>query len=503
MYILLLAYYKRKDVVAQIGLDGHGSIYPDSDVILCSQHETFTRVSVSPTSSPPDSPRSCSPHAGPTRALSPQVCSTQTLPPQVGSTQTLSPPTERARPLVVEDNPRVHKLTLHPRHTRVLVDLLCSSKVYRESFSSFWSRSDTTAPPLPDNASRDVVLRIRMTKPVVRFIDYESCYIINKILWEFIELDDALHWLSTLGGAFSNLGEHSQGFAEKAGENAWKQLVVAQKYGDKTVIAKCWLFIAMSCMQRREFEKSRTIVKRIFKQMQAKGVRDLVGSSKIRTICRGIWARLLYEIKQHQAGLAGDIEIECKFQVPSDCASKLENLGAKKLKTITLVDSYLDTVDYSLIKRDNWLRFRGGVLELKCPEPSIKHTTNTVYRELTDVSAIESVVGSPVPKSADNLPVGWRILARVICERDVWSYGGVGLTVDRLEDGYSIGELEMVVNDKSQVDSAQLGIDRLAEQLGFTKQTAGKLNHYLRSHDPEAFKILQDLNDQKKVLDTR
>ena len=30
------------------------------------------------------------------------------------------------------------------------------------------------------------------------------------MLWEYIELDDALHWLSTLGGAFSNLGEHSQ-----------------------------------------------------------------------------------------------------------------------------------------------------------------------------------------------------------------------------------------------------------------------------------------------------
>ncbi len=26
----------------------------------------------------------------------------------------------------------------------------------------------------------------------------------------YIELEDALHWLSTLGGAFSNLGEHNQ-----------------------------------------------------------------------------------------------------------------------------------------------------------------------------------------------------------------------------------------------------------------------------------------------------
>jgi hypothetical protein len=33
---------------------------------------------------------------------------------------------------------------------------------------------------------------------------------LSQVLWMYIELEDALHWLSTLGGAFSNLGEHSQ-----------------------------------------------------------------------------------------------------------------------------------------------------------------------------------------------------------------------------------------------------------------------------------------------------
>ena len=31
-------------------------------------------------------------------------------------------------------------------------------------------------------------------------------------LEERIELEDAMHWLSTLGGAYSNLGEHSLAF---------------------------------------------------------------------------------------------------------------------------------------------------------------------------------------------------------------------------------------------------------------------------------------------------
>jgi hypothetical protein len=34
-------------------------------------------------------------------------------------------------------------------------------------------------------------------------------------LWEQIELEDALHWLSTLGGAYSNLGERSLDFVSQ------------------------------------------------------------------------------------------------------------------------------------------------------------------------------------------------------------------------------------------------------------------------------------------------
>ena len=31
-------------------------------------------------------------------------------------------------------------------------------------------------------------------------------------VWDQVELEDALHWLSTLGGAYSNLGDHSMDF---------------------------------------------------------------------------------------------------------------------------------------------------------------------------------------------------------------------------------------------------------------------------------------------------
>ena len=43
-------------------------------------------------------------------------------------------------------------------------------------------------------------------------IVYPRCRLCSCLLWRAIEFEDALHWLSTLGGAFSNLGEGSYNF---------------------------------------------------------------------------------------------------------------------------------------------------------------------------------------------------------------------------------------------------------------------------------------------------
>ena len=48
--------------------------------------------------------------------------------------------------------------------------------------------------------------------PILALIDYKSCDITFQSVWLQVELEDALHWLSTLGGAYSNLGDHSLEF---------------------------------------------------------------------------------------------------------------------------------------------------------------------------------------------------------------------------------------------------------------------------------------------------
>ena len=57
-----------------------------------------------------------------------------------------------------------------------------------------------------------VELAIALLKVCDLMLKHFSCDLVGCKLWESIEREDALHWLSTLGGAFSNLGEHSLKF---------------------------------------------------------------------------------------------------------------------------------------------------------------------------------------------------------------------------------------------------------------------------------------------------
>ncbi|XP_059091898.1 uncharacterized protein LOC131887332 [Tigriopus californicus] len=126
------------------------------------------------------------------------------------------------------------------------------------------------------------------------FFDLASSRLVNGILWEAIELDDALHWLSTLGGAYSNLGEHSHSFALRAGQNAWNQMRIALRSMDPSVILKCWLFMAMSLMQLQQLRRSKLIIRNVLQYNRDRGqLEDL----RVNSMCQGIWSRLKFQYR--------------------------------------------------------------------------------------------------------------------------------------------------------------------------------------------------------------
>ncbi|XP_023345295.1 uncharacterized protein LOC111714423 isoform X2 [Eurytemora carolleeae] len=382
MDLIIQASYISDVLVDQLVMNSRGQLYADTAVLSCNQIQTFTAVNISP----PSSPRSGSP--------APRGDGSPILFPAEPST---------AQPILLSEDTQIQNLVMDPEHASALFDLISKSDIYRRKFCRFWTRRGIrNISPLAKRDDPNMILKIKLHLPAVRTVDYFGCHISNKLLWEFIELEDALHWLSTLGGAFSNLGEHRQEFAVRAGENAMKQLAVAMKFGDKTVIAKCWLFVAMSSMQQGKYSTSATIIKRVFKQTKAKGMRELAGTAKIVTICRGIWARLVYEANKDQSSsvpMCEELEVEFKFQVSSEYTNiMLEKIGAQQIKTSRFTDVYIDRQGLQLLKKDHWLRFRDGKVELKCPVKNIHHlNSNSTYRELKDVRSINEELGIKLP----------------------------------------------------------------------------------------------------------
>ena len=143
-------------------------------------------------------------------------------------------------------------------------------------------------------------LNIYLQAPIDTSVDYKGCHMSLKILWQMIELEDALHWLSTLGGAFSNLGENNVNFALKAGTNAMKQLMVAMKCDDHSVVAKCWLFVGQSLLQQERFTESSKILKSVWRACHSPPLNNLNSTNKLINMTKGIWARLQHEIKKHK-----------------------------------------------------------------------------------------------------------------------------------------------------------------------------------------------------------
>jgi len=386
------------------------------------------------------------------------------------------------------------KLFLPSKVAQGLMVLLNNNQSYRKLFHHNWK--------LKTGYKSNFLLQLKMLD-TCDSLDFSGNKIASILLWEYIELEDALHWLSTLGGAFSNLGEHDQHFAKKAGENAQKQLIVAQKFGDKLVIAKCLLFVAMSLMQQQVFNKAAAIIRHVFSFCQTPTMKDLAGTGKIISMCRGIWARLKYEFSQSRKSKGiqstnednSEIEVEFKFLPNKDFLEKMNEIGAQNIGTKHINDVYLDTKNFELLRKDHWLRYRNGKVELKSPLINNEHDAcNTVYKECTSYNEIEIILNKKIPETIDNLYEDWIVLASVETTRQMWKLEDFNIVLDSLPDGFQIAEIELTSKTKSGIESASQRLDELSNQLGLKKQKEGKVDHCLQYQNPQAYQVLHSRN---------
>lgn len=113
---------------------------------------------------------------------------------------------------------------------------------------------------------------------------------------ERCELDHALSWLSTLGGAFSALGDYYSGCAEIAGKISFRQLHLALRLGDANIVSRCRLYFSLSLIQRGYFKLAKKIILSEYSKAKSATVVDF----RLINMCRGIWSKLQYDYKVHR-----------------------------------------------------------------------------------------------------------------------------------------------------------------------------------------------------------
>lgn len=176
------------------------------------------------------------------------------------------------------------------------------------------------------------------------------------------------------------------------------------------------------------------------------------------------------------------IEVERKFRVSPEVRSELEQRCSSRC-LVKLKDCYWCE---DLALEDKWLRQRNGTWELKIPivQRRIRTPGTTVYRELVEPTLWKEL--SQFKTEIENLPPYATIHTERTKLHCVWDSREIEVVLDACtaDDGfqYSIGELEILVEQESQVEDAAAALDRFAQSLKLKAQSDsdGKLIAYLK-----------------------
>lgn len=188
------------------------------------------------------------------------------------------------------------------------------------------------------------------------------------------------------------------------------------------------------------------------------------------------------------------IEVERKFRPTEEQKAALIN-GAAFVGEKTMTDIYYDTVDFQLTTNDRWLRQRDGAWELKEPLNTLSASKRAAdqYRELTTEEEIRSALHL-FPKnslSIDLTNAGYQPFAPIKTTRRKYKKDGFVIDLDDMDFGYDIGEIELLVNDESEMAAGVAKIEAFAKQhgLGLTF-IRGKILEYLHRFRPDHYQAV-------------
>jgi hypothetical protein len=233
------------------------------------------------------------------------------------------------------------------------------------------------------------------------------------------------------------------------------------------------------------------------------------------------------------------IEVEQKFCTSNlaQVQSKLTQMGFKaNTSTVQFMDWYFDLPSLPLCTQDFWLRYRHpsdisqGSWQLKRGKRisngnlsgSSATRTSTVYEELEGDDALDVVESLLIEKSIQIEPAanggescgkmdgflvpelprlgkyGIQPFARIETIRSSWksddtsadqAYKGITVDLDGTDYGYTVGEVELVVQTNDEIDKARDRVQVVIQEItgNGSSRALGKLETYLIENKPEVY----------------
>ncbi|XP_038581280.1 thiamine-triphosphatase isoform X4 [Micropterus salmoides] len=215
------------------------------------------------------------------------------------------------------------------------------------------------------------------------------------------------------------------------------------------------------------------------------------------------------------------VEVERKFFCSADILKTLEEIGVC-VGQLQFRDQYFDTPKFDLTLRDVWLRKRKGCWELKCPATvNVTEGTGgerskaqaalcTRYKEITNLPEIQLRVKEVIKDicadretNSSQEDESWLSKMNLVCFAEFTTVRrsftleeeGVQIDLDQADFGYHVGEIEVLVPEGGDVQSALEKIERTARKLGLTgdQRVEGKMTVYLKMNHPEHYaKLLSE-----------
>lgn len=193
------------------------------------------------------------------------------------------------------------------------------------------------------------------------------------------------------------------------------------------------------------------------------------------------------------------IEVEKKFLLenPDDERRLLD--GAMFMHEGKHRDTYWDNETYTLTTKNKWLRQRDGVWELKNPDGldamakeqlGSRYTEITAERELTTELEISAAIGMDPKKSLEEnlLAHGYKPFCSFETTRRAYTKNGFTIDIDHVDFGYTVIEIEKLVNESKDVEKIMNDIHQFGKQHGLQiVPLYGKAMQWLQIHNKPHF----------------